>query len=105
MAFCAVMHCEFEFPHDPVANSNKLQESPLARAGRNYHGNEVESPTPMPTASTRGGVLEGYFMKSIKGRNIATFEGIPYGETTGGRNRFMVSLMVLKMAKYHFIYC
>lgn len=29
-------------------------------------------------------------MKTIKGRPLAAFEGIPYGEDTGRPNRFMV---------------
>ena len=32
------------------------------------------------TIETRTGWLEGYITKTIRGRNIATFEGIPYAE-------------------------
>jgi len=44
-----------------------------------------------PIVATNSGKLEGYSMKSVSGRGIYAFDGIPYAETTGGRNRFEVS--------------
>jgi len=86
VAFCYILHCEYEFPSDPLANQ---------RGSREFNGNQVDGewshPTTYPTAYTKAGVLEGYFMKTIKGRVISAFDGIPYGEDTGGHNRFMAS--------------
>ena len=86
VTFCAIIHCQYEFPQDPLADQR------TDRTGRDFIANEDVAGLSFPTAVTRAGVVEGYFMKSIKGRTILAFEGIPYGEDTGGSNRFMVSL-------------
>jgi carboxylesterase type B len=52
-----------------------------------------------PVAFTKAGALEGYVMKSIRQRNIYTFEGVPFGESTGGKNRFEVSKCTLTVTR------
>jgi hypothetical protein len=44
-----------------------------------------------PIAHTNLGAVEGYVMKTIKGRSIYAYEGIPFAESTGGPNRFKVT--------------
>lgn len=44
-----------------------------------------------PFVITKGGGVQGYFMKVVGGRDVYAFEGIPYAEAPIGNLRFRVS--------------
>jgi len=102
LVLCSVFQCEHEYPSDPLQSERAvvMGRSITDRTGRENRWNEVEN-NGNPIVFTRAGAVEGYVMKTIKGRSIAAFEGIPFAEDTGGRNRFMVSPHSGKCAHVH----
>lgn len=43
-----------------------------------------------PTVKINDGIIEGHILKTIKGREIAAFEGVPYAKPPIGNLRFEV---------------
>ncbi|CAG7821889.1 unnamed protein product [Allacma fusca] len=75
---CGLVPCDPEY-RAPDVNPDP---GPLTRA------HNEDFPSHSFTVQTGSGRVEGYPMKTIEGRDISAFEGIPYGESTGGDNRF-----------------
>ena len=91
-AACTVLFCALEYPSDPLATQRissrssrivDLQENEINEGLYDFSKGDTN-----PIVSTKSGKLEGYVMKSIKGRSIYAFEGVPYGES----KRFEVCL-------------
>jgi hypothetical protein len=85
---CALLLCKNEHPSDPLA-SQKL----ALRPSDHSLSNEIDFDSKAdlnPIVHTNMGAVEGYVMKTIKGRSIYAYEGIPFAESTGGPNRFKV---------------
>lgn len=58
------------------------------RISRSANNNSIYPEKVEPIVFTDNGGLEGYIMKTIRQRNIFAFEGVPFGESTAGPNRF-----------------
>ena len=89
---CNILFCKYEHPTDPLANqrissrSSRVwdhQENEISQGLYDFSKGDSN-----PIVSPKPGKLEGYIMKSIKGRSIYAFEGIPYGKS----KRFEVCL-------------
>jgi hypothetical protein len=101
--FCGFFSCVYvnQYPSDDSGGQALNPDSTstlFRRSSRSYNGtgrtglsNDLHRVNGKPVAFTKAGALEGYIMKSIRQRNIYTFEGVPFGESTGGKNRFEVS--------------
>ncbi|CAG7717499.1 unnamed protein product [Allacma fusca] len=77
---CAVVNCAPDFgqPGDSLVGSR------LGARVLDLNGTVLQP----PLVETLGGSLEGYFMKTISGREIYAFEGIPFAEAPVGERRF-----------------
>ena len=90
--YCFAIICQHELPSDPIAAQRVSVRSSrlLSSDGSHFDGYDFSKGKLNPIVNVSAGRLEGYVMKSIKGRSIYAFEGVPYAETTGGANRFKV---------------
>jgi hypothetical protein len=79
--FCVLISC---FLSEPEV---KVQSGPRPRESRDFFDLDTKSP---PLVHTESGWVEGYFQKTILGRPIAAFEGIPYGKPPERELRFRV---------------
>jgi hypothetical protein len=85
--FCVLFVCFKTYPEVKVQHkeiNSKLQENWNKYSLQNSTNNP-------PLAFTECGWVQGYYQKTILGRNIAAFEGIPYGQSPTGQLRFRVS--------------
>lgn len=82
---CGLVPCDPNYS-DPIVSSVPYKESDLLREGRTC--NESETSDPVVTLPS-GGRLEGYGMKTVKGRPILAFEGIRYGRAERWKVRDM----------------
>jgi hypothetical protein len=91
---CGLMFCTHEYPSDPLASRRFASRSlSLHTSYDSLFNNDLELDSKVnlsPITQTNSGAVEGYVMRSIKGRRFCAYEGIPYGESTGGPNRFKV---------------
>lgn len=71
---CSMISCEVQFPAPNV----------LPNVNLNYDY--------QPVLKTVYGEVRGHYMTTIKGRNVASFEGIPFAEPPVGDLRFAVSI-------------
>jgi hypothetical protein len=104
--FCGFINCVYNnpYPSDPLLSSSSLSDEPTSnneisrilrrnamtdgRISRSANNNSVYPEKLEPIVFTDNGGLEGYIMKTIRQRNIFAFEGVPFGESTAGANRF-----------------
>lgn len=87
---CRLIVCDTTYP-SPVSllprgfrsnNSISDERYSRSRSSLDYHEtNEVHDRLP-PIVNTKLGVVEGYFMTVVNGRQIYAFEGIPYAGLT-----------------------
>ena len=83
--FCSVANCNprYAYPGDfSVSNGTR---SGLDSVYEEY-----------PVVRTNVGRVRGYTMRTISGRAVNAFEGIPYAESPHGERRFQVSDFKLK---------
>ncbi|ODN01295.1 Esterase FE4 [Orchesella cincta] len=76
---CGLVPCDPQLPKPEILD---IPRDVRIRA-RNIDNRIVEPIVKLPI-----GIVEGYRMKSMNGRDFFAFEGIPYGESTGGSRRW-----------------
>lgn len=78
---CAIVSCDPYYqpptprPYVETAENTFLKEY---RVTRNLNSNSTTLPRdwkPPPIVTTKGGTVEGYFMKVVNGRDVYAFEG------------------------------
>lgn len=85
---CAVVPCRrFYDPPVPAA------VPPIMPIGLNR---QRELPLDFQDAlvRTKSGLVQGFIMRTIKGRRIYAFTGVPYGEPPTGQLRYNVSYVI-----------
>ncbi|XP_035709631.1 venom carboxylesterase-6-like [Folsomia candida] len=92
---CVLVPCNPRYPiPDLSQDEDKVNDRFAGIAGSNFlkrlwhsHSDEGHHALP-PLVKTEGGVVEGYVMKVVGGREVYAFEGLPYGEPPTGNLRF-----------------
>lgn len=79
-------------PCDPKYKSPEVLEVPTNSLMRTRN---VEKRNVAPIVETKYGFVEGYFARSTVGKEFFAFEGIPYGESTAGHQRWKVKKSML----------
>ncbi|CAL8134370.1 unnamed protein product [Orchesella dallaii] len=97
--FCSLNQCEWSlYPPFLIPNPQDNRIFPRERllslpARTNIHGEGVPFGDENPELIfTKLGPVQGFKMKISETREIFAFTGVPYGETTGGENRFRAPL-------------
>lgn len=91
---CALVPCDYIHPH-PTAPPNFSKRRDEFNKGPDKRSLEINSSITSferlePVVFTKSGALKGYFMTVSNGKQIYSFEGIPYAEPPTGVNRFRV---------------
>lgn len=81
---CSIVPCDPDFGDPELVDVS-------SRGARRASDVPVDE---LPVVRTSLGLIEGYFSRSIEGRLINTFEGIPYAEPPINEFRFRVRTML-----------
>lgn len=99
-ALCALVPCPPQFPGPEIDSASLLGFRDGVRRLRNINNGSSDSDgndvalnilDTTPRVDTQYGTIEGYFMKTVGGRDIYAFEGIPFAEPPVGSLRFEVN--------------
>ncbi|CAG7821890.1 unnamed protein product [Allacma fusca] len=102
---CALVPCPPQFPGPEISDNNLIDSQ--ADTFRHLRGtnNDTDSDNLQPfeiepRVGISNGKVEGYFMKTVGGRRILAFEGIPYAEAPIGSRRFRIRVRIAWGTKF-----
>lgn len=89
-ALCSIVSCDVKMPYPEVQDDLSISESSTSPAAAAASSLFSEVLMLDAHVDTKLGGLDGYVMKTMTGKRIYAFEGIPYAEPPVGPYRFRV---------------